>query len=84
MRTSRPMVRRAWARSMTQGSPPISSGRLRAGRVTPSRRATGTAVRPYRAAVATMTRKVTDPVPLAAARGPLGALGICGSAPKLC
>ena len=44
---------------MTHGSPPTSSGRVRAGRVTPRRWATGTAVRPYRATVATMTRKVT-------------------------
>jgi hypothetical protein len=36
MRTSRPAARRARARSITEGSPPISSGRRRAGRVTPS------------------------------------------------
>ena len=33
--TSRPAERRARARSMTHGSPPTSSGRVRAGRVTP-------------------------------------------------
>ncbi len=32
---------------------------MRAGRVTPARRATGTAVRPYKATVATITRNVT-------------------------
>jgi hypothetical protein len=43
----------------TQFSPPTSSGRVRAGRVTPTRLAADTAVRPYRATVTTMTRNVT-------------------------
>ena len=59
MRTSRPAVRNARARSMTQGSPPMRSGRVRAGRMTPRRCATGLAVRPYRATVATITRNAT-------------------------
>jgi hypothetical protein len=36
------------------------------------------------AAAAGQRDRLADTVPLAAARGPLGALGICGSAPKLC
>ena len=56
---SRPAEARAHARSTTQACPPTSSGRIRDGRATPTRRATGTAVRPDRATVATITRNVT-------------------------
>ena len=69
--TSRPADCRARPRSITQPSPPTRSGLARAGRLTPRRRATGMAVRPYKVTVATMTTNVTGrifaapPMPLA-------------------
>jgi len=56
--TSSPANRSARPRSTTHGSPPTSSGRVRAGRATPSRLATGAAVTPYKVTVATITTNV--------------------------
>src|ERR1035438_2903352 len=72
MTTSRPADCRAWPSSITQAAPPTRSGRVRSGRLTPSRLAAGIAVRPYRVTVTTMTTNVTGrvlaapPMPLAA------------------